>query len=69
MAIVINENCVGCGSCVSRCMLDAIAPNGEVYMILEENCSECGSCVDFCPENAIVDTENDHLEIAKGDAI
>lgn len=69
MAIIITEACVGCGACQSRCMLEAIVPNGDQYMIVAENCSECGSCVDYCPEGAITDTENDHLEIAKGDAL
>ncbi len=54
MALRINEECIGCGTCVDSCPLGAIVENGELYCITDE-CSECRACVDSCPVNAIVD--------------
>ncbi len=54
MALRINEECIGCGTCVDGCPLGAIVEQGEIYRITDE-CSECRACVDSCPVNAIVD--------------
>ncbi len=54
MALRINEECIGCGTCVDSCPLGAIVECGEIYRITDE-CSECRACVDTCPVNAIVD--------------
>ena len=54
MALRINENCVGCGTCVDACPVSAIVQSGEMYKITDE-CTECGACVEVCPVEAIVD--------------
>ncbi len=54
MALRINENCVGCGTCVDSCPVGAIVQSGEMYKITDE-CTECGACVEVCPVEAIVD--------------
>lgn len=54
MALRINENCVGCGTCVDACPVAAIVQSGEMYKITDE-CTECGACVEVCPVEAIVD--------------
>ena len=54
MALKINEECIGCGTCVDACPLGAIVESGEVYIITDE-CDECRACVDTCPVNAIID--------------
>ena len=54
MALNINEECIGCGTCVEVCPLEAIVESGDVYIITDD-CNECRSCVDICPVNAIVD--------------
>lgn len=51
----IDQNlCVGCGTCVERCPVDAIELNNEEKA--ERNadwCIGCGICAHFCPESAI----------------
>ncbi|SEA07565.1 4Fe-4S dicluster domain-containing protein [Desulfuromusa kysingii] len=54
MALKINEECIGCGTCVDTCPMGAIVESGDIYTITDE-CTECRACVDSCPVNAIVD--------------
>ena len=34
----INEKCIGCGLCTSKC---------------PQNCIHCGNCMEVCPNNAV----------------
>lgn len=46
--------CVGCGTCVEKCPVDAIKLNdSEKAEVNAEYCIGCGVCAHFCPENAI----------------
>ncbi|NVM46201.1 MAG: 4Fe-4S binding protein [Candidatus Lokiarchaeota archaeon] len=46
--------CVGCGTCVEKCPVDAIELNdSEKAEVNAECCIGCGVCAHFCPENAI----------------
>lgn len=55
----VNENCIGCGTCVGLCPEvfdfndDGVAENilGEIPEELEEQAKEAAQC---CPVNAIV---------------
>lgn len=51
----INEDlCIGCGTCVEKCPVDAIELNSDDKA--ERNvdwCIGCGICAHFCPESAI----------------
>ena len=48
------EICIGCGTCVERCPMDAISLNDDNKAeVNESNCIGCGICARFCPENAI----------------
>lgn len=52
----IDENCLGCGSCVPHCPLAAIkAGEGSVFHVDQDECVECGVCLraNVCPANAI----------------
>ncbi len=53
MALKITEECIGCGTCVESCPLDAIVESGDIYIITDD-CDECRACVDVCPVNAII---------------
>ena len=53
MAYKINDNCTGCGACVSSCPVEAISENGGKYEIDSGSCSDCGVCVPECPIDAI----------------
>jgi Pyruvate/2-oxoacid:ferredoxin oxidoreductase delta subunit len=49
-----QEICVGCGTCVERCPVDAIELNeDEKAERNAEWCIGCGICAHFCPESAI----------------
>ncbi len=49
---VIDKNkCVGCGSCVKVCPVDAIkGESKKPHVIDSEICIKCGSCIGACPE-------------------
>jgi ferredoxin len=48
----VSSECVGCGTCIKSCFLDAITiEKGQA--IINEDCRGCGRCVEACPENAI----------------
>lgn len=52
-AEVSNELCVGCGTCVDRCNMDALSVDEEVAIINLARCIGCGACVPSCPEEAL----------------
>lgn len=51
----INQDiCVGCGTCVDKCPLNAIKLNADNKAErMEEICIGCGICAHYCPEAAI----------------
>ncbi|TXT66982.1 MAG: 4Fe-4S ferredoxin iron-sulfur binding domain protein [Promethearchaeota archaeon] len=51
----IDEDlCVGCGTCVERCPVDAIELNEDNKAVRNADwCIGCGICAHFCPETAI----------------
>ena len=52
-AVVDNEKCTGCESCVSECPSEAIAMENEKAQIDIDACVDCAACVDACPVEAI----------------
>jgi len=52
-AVVDNEKCTGCETCVSECPSEAISMKDEKAVINAELCVDCGVCVDACPVDAI----------------
>jgi len=51
-AIVDEEKCTSCGTCVDSCPVQAITLQDKA-VIDKENCTDCGICIDVCPEEAI----------------
>ncbi|MBD3254263.1 MAG: 4Fe-4S dicluster domain-containing protein [Candidatus Lokiarchaeota archaeon] len=47
------DKCIGCGTCIERCNMNAILFEGEKSRIDTERCIGCGLCVSTCLENAI----------------
>lgn len=49
-----SSTCVGCGSCVGACPVNAISfdSNGKA-VIDQEICIKCGTCLGSCPVDAI----------------
>jgi ferredoxin len=52
-AVVDDQKCTGCESCVSECPSEAISMSGEKAVVDADACVDCGVCVDACPEEAI----------------
>ncbi len=53
-AVVDNEKCLGCGSCIKECPNGAIAldENG-IASVDKDKCTGCKRCVKACPIEAI----------------
>ena len=52
-AQVDNEKCVMCGSCMEKCMFDAISEQNGKININQFMCEGCGVCEYVCPADAI----------------
>ncbi|MBW1817122.1 MAG: 4Fe-4S binding protein [Deltaproteobacteria bacterium] len=52
LAVVDEERCVACETCLERCYFDAIAV-AESATVDPEKCMGCGLCLVACPEEAI----------------
>jgi MinD superfamily P-loop ATPase len=62
-AIIRQEDCIGCGTCLDNCRFNAVKINkkedGEkLFSIDPISCEGCGVCVHFCPTAAIDFPEN-----------
>jgi MinD superfamily P-loop ATPase len=53
VALIEQDDCVGCGECVIACRFDAIDETDGVYRIDPIACEGCAACVYVCPTEAI----------------
>jgi electron transport complex protein RnfB len=53
-AQVDPELCKGCGTCITRCPIDAVIKIDSVSSVNLKRCIGCGLCVPTCPENAML---------------
>ena len=53
LAIVEEENCIGCERCPKICFFDAIIMSEKVAVIIPDNCTGCGLCFEACPVDCI----------------
>ena len=47
------DDCIGCGTCVDRCNMDARIFKNNKYEINLDRCIGCGVCIPTCPQGAI----------------
>jgi ferredoxin len=66
-AEVSTENCTHCGTCETRCQMDAIS-NGDVTRVDETRCIGCALCVTTCPSGAMRLKENARPKIPPDDS-
>ena len=60
LTVQVTDACVGCGTCVSTCFIQAIQVKAG-QAVIDEYCRVCGRCAAACPQNAIkLKLENPH---------
>jgi len=53
LAEVIEEKCIGCGTCEEKCPLEAISILDGIAELNKSRCIGCGVCVHHCSNEAI----------------
>ena len=53
VAIVDNNKCTGCETCISECPASAIAMESDKARVDRDMCVDCQTCVDVCPAEAL----------------
>ena len=54
VALVVEENCIGCTRCIDACPVDAIVgAQGYMHTVVEDWCIGCELCVPPCPVDCI----------------
>ncbi|NOQ36239.1 MAG: RnfABCDGE type electron transport complex subunit B [Methylococcaceae bacterium] len=55
VAIVIEEDCIGCAKCLDACPVDAILGASKVmHTVIASECTGCELCIPPCPVDCIV---------------
>jgi ferredoxin len=54
LATVKESECIGCGTCVEKCPMEAIDLIDATAFINTNKCIGCGVCAHHCPEKAII---------------
>lgn len=70
VAIIDENECIGCKKCITACPIDAIIGTGKMmHTIIEHECTGCGLCIEPCPVDCIelqeVENNNYDKEIAR----
>ncbi len=56
MALYITDSCIGCGSCLRICPVDAVSGESmKKHVIDRTRCIECSACGRVCPTGSITD--------------
>jgi len=54
VAVVDSDRCQSCGTCETRCQMDAITVGEGPPEVAEGRCIGCGLCVSTCPSEAMM---------------
>ncbi|WP_133136191.1 RnfABCDGE type electron transport complex subunit B [Legionella rowbothamii] len=54
VAVIREEDCIGCTKCIKACPVDAIIGSGKLmHAIISHECTGCGLCITPCPVDCI----------------
>ncbi|CAG4974112.1 Rnf electron transport complex subunit RnfB [Novilysobacter luteus] len=57
VALVVEDDCIGCTKCIQVCPVDAIIGGAKhMHTVVEPLCTGCELCVPACPVDCIVMT-------------
>ncbi|PCI37986.1 MAG: hypothetical protein COB50_03040 [Thiotrichales bacterium] len=70
MAIIREDECIGCTKCIQACPVDAIVGSAKkMHTVIQDECSGCDLCVEPCPVDCIdlveLTREKSQPELAK----
>lgn len=55
LAVIIEEDCIGCTKCIQACPVDAILGAAKhVHTVIASECTGCELCVEPCPVDCII---------------
>ncbi len=60
-----SETCVACGTCMDRCQINALLPEGDRVVFNADRCIGCGLCVSTCPTGSLTLTRKPESEQMK----
>ncbi len=61
---VIDENCIGCGECISQCPVNCIELEMPSPVHISSECVYCGKCSQTCPVDAI-ELKEEYFEVVE----
>jgi ferredoxin len=53
LAKVNEDECIGCGTCVEKCNIEAVEVIDDIAVVDENVCIGCGLCASSCPSGAM----------------
>lgn len=54
MSVKVNQElCIGCGTCIGTCPVEALELKDGKAVYKGEGCIECGACTGACPVEAL----------------